>query len=148
MSKSLKLGIAVLAVGACLAVPIVAIGATGISAQLTGANVVNSNGGDPDGSAKVTLRVNRVKQRVCYKIKYRKLEAQVTGAFLHKGSSGQIARPVFALFKGDIASPVHGCVHDVRKRIVRRLKRKPSQHYVDIDTRNFPNGAVRGQLTR
>ena len=39
-----------------------------------------------------------------------------------------------------------GCVRDVRKRVVKRLKRKPQKHYVDIDTRAYPDGAVRGQL--
>ena len=67
-------------------------------------------GGAAVVSAKVNLRVNRVKQRVCFKIKYKNLEAQVTGAFVHKGGPGQIARPIFALLKGDIASPVHGSV--------------------------------------
>ena len=148
MKRGLKLGVAVAAAAVCLAIPIVASGATGISAHLTGAQVVNPNGGDPDGSANVNLRVNRQKARVCYTITYKNLEARVTGAFLHKGSAGQIARPIITLFKGDIASPVQGCVHDLKKRIVKRLKRKPTQHYVDIDTRNFPDGAIRGQLTR
>lgn len=148
MSKPLKLGVAALAAAVCLAVPIVANGATGITAHMVGSNVVNQAGGDPDGSANITLRVNRVKQRVCYTLTYKKLERKVIGAFIHKGSAGEIGRPVITLFKGSIHSPVSGCVHDLRKRIVKRLKRKPSQHYVDIDTENYPNGAIRGQLTR
>lgn len=146
MRNRIRLGAIVAAVAVGLAVPIVATGATGISSHLTGANVVNPDGGDPDGSANVTLRVNRAKARVCYVITYKKLESRVTGAFIHKGSEGEIARPVITLFEGDIASPVQGCVHDLKKRIVKRLKRKPDQHYVDIDTKSYPDGAVRGQL--
>jgi hypothetical protein len=53
---------------------------------------------------------------------------------VHKGSAEQIARPIITLFEGDHASPVQACVHDLRDRIVKRLKQKPDAHYVDVDT--------------
>ena len=143
-----RLLVAVLVAAAALSIPMLASGATGISAHLTGAQVVNPNGGDPDGSANITLRVNRVKGRVCFVLTYKKLSGHVTGAFLHKGSEDEIARPIITLFEGDHASPVQACVHDLRDRIVKRLKQKPDAHYVDIDTSKYPDGAVRGQLER
>jgi hypothetical protein len=143
-----RLIVAALVATAALAVPMIATGATGITAHLTGAQVVNPDGGDPDGSANVTLRVNRAKGRICFVMTYKKLSGHVTGAFLHKGGEGEIARPIVTLFEGDHASPVQACVHDLRKRIVKRLKRKPDQHYVDVDTSKYPNGAIRGQLER
>jgi hypothetical protein len=137
------------AVGAvCLAVPIVATGATGISGHLTGSQVVNPNGGDPNGTANLNLRVNRQKARVCFVLTYKKLSGHVTGAFIHKGDEGEIARPIITLFEGDHASPVQACVHDLKKRLVKRLKRKPAQHYVDVTTSKYPDGAIRGQLER
>jgi CHRD domain len=111
-----------------------AVGATGISAHLTGSQVVNPNGGDPDGSANITMRVNRVKGRVCFVLTYKKLSGHVTGPHVHKGSAEQIARPIITLFEGDHASPVQACVHDLRDRIVKRLKQKSDAHYVDVDT--------------
>jgi hypothetical protein len=86
-----KIRLAVLAaVGAvCLAVPIVATGATGISGHLTGSQVVNPNGGDPNGTANLNLRVNRQKARVCFVLTYKKLSGHVTGAFIHKGDEGR-----------------------------------------------------------
>ena len=143
-----RLIVAALAAIALLAVPMIATGATGITAHLTGAEVVNPNGGDPDGSANITLRVNRVKGRVCFVLTYKKLSGHVTGAFLHKGGEGAIARPIVTLFEGDHASPVQACVHDLRPRIVKRLKQKPDAHYVDVDTSKYPDGAIRGQLER
>jgi hypothetical protein len=145
-----KIRLAVLAaVGAvCLAVPIVATGATGISGHLTGSQVVNPNGGDPNGTANLNLRVNRQKARVCFVLTYKKLSGHVTGAFIHKGDEGAIARPIITLFEGDHASPVQACVHDLKKRLVKRLKRKPAQHYVDVTTSKYPDGAIRGQLER
>ena len=94
------------------------------------------------------MRVNRVKGRICFVLTYKKLSGHVTGAFLHKGAEGHIARPIVNLFEGDHASPVQACVHDLRDRIVKRLKRKPEAHYVDVDTSKYPGGAVRGQLQR
>ena len=96
---------------------------------------------------RLRLKVNRAKKRICYEITYRNLE-DVTGAHLHKGDRGEIGREILTLFEGDEASPVSGCVRDVRKRIVKRLKRKPEAHYVDIDTEAYPDGAIRGQLLR
>jgi hypothetical protein len=128
-----------------LAIPLVASGATKLTTHLTAGQVVNPNGGDPGATASVKLKVNRVKQRICFRIEYRGLE-DVTGSHLHKGDRGEIARPIVTLFEGNRASPVKGCVRDVRKRIVKRLKRKPEKHYLDIDTRAYPDGAVRGQL--
>jgi hypothetical protein len=143
-----RLIVASIAATVALAIPMFAVGATGITAHMTGAQVANPNGGDPDGSANITLRVNRVKGRLCFVLTYKKLSGHVTGAFLHKGNEGQIARPIVALFEGDHASPVQACVHDLRDRIVRRLKRKPEGHYVDVDTSKYPDGAVRGQLSK
>jgi hypothetical protein len=141
----LKLGIAAVAVAVACAIP--AGAATPITTKMTGDEIVNAAGGDPDGKASLSLRVNRVKHRVCWELTYKKLD-QVTGSFIHKGGAGQIARPVITLFQGNEASPASGCVRDLRGRIVRRLKRKPSAHYADVDTKQYPNGAVRGQLER
>ena len=133
---------------AVLAMPLTASAGTLITAHATGEQVVNASGGDPDGSASFRLKVNRVEQRICYTISFRGIQ-DVTGAFLHKGGPGQIARPILTLFDRGVAnSPQKGCVHNVRKRIVKRLKRKPSGHYVDLTSKKHPNGAVRGQLKR
>ena len=129
-----------------LAIPLGAFGGTGITANMTGAQVVNPSGGDPDGSAKLTLKVNRVKARVCYSLSYKNLSG-VTGAFIHKGGSGAIARPIITLFEGGSAT-TEGCQHNIRPRIVKRLKRKPTGHYADVTTKEYPNGAVRGQLVK
>jgi hypothetical protein len=136
------------ALAVCLAIPIVAGAGTGITAHATGDQIVNPAGGDPNGSATFNLKVNRVKQRICYKVTFRGIK-DVTASHLHKGGPGQIARPIVTFFQGHkLNSPQSGCVHNVKKQIVKRLKRKPSAHYVDIDSTEHPNGAVRGQLER
>jgi hypothetical protein len=128
-----------------MAIPMLATGATQITARMDGGQVVNPNGGDPDGTAKLSLRVNRAKQRVCFRLKFKNLN-KVTGAFIHKGSEGQIARPIITLFNTRETGPVVQCEHNIRSRLIKRLKRKPGQHYADVTTKSYPEGAVRGQL--
>lgn len=128
-----------------LVVPATGTGATRISANMTGAQVVNPNGGDPDGSAQLRLRVNRVKERICFTLRTEGL-SKVTGAFVHKGDAGQIARPIITLFNTKEKGTVKGCEHNIRPRLIKRLKRKPADHYADVTTKAYPDGAVRGQL--
>lgn len=146
MPKRLVVAASAAALCVALAIPLAASAGTVISSQLTAGQIVNPNGGDRDGTASIRLRVNRVKQRICYRITYRNLD-KVTGSHLHKGAKGEIARPILTLFEGNQASPASGCLRDVRKRVVKRLKRKPAAHYVDIDTKAYPDGALRGQLS-
>ncbi len=145
MPSKLKAGsvVAIAAIG--LSIPVLAFGGTGLTAQMDGKQVVNPAGGDPDGSATLTMKVNRVKKRVCFQLSTRKLD-KVTGAFVHKGGAGAIARPVITLFEG--SERASGCVHGLRGRIVKRLKRKPDAHYADLTTKAYPKGAVRGQIER
>lgn len=146
MRKRLAITAGVVALTAAVVIPMTAIGATRISSNMTGAQVVNPNGGDPNGSAKLKVRINRVKQRLCFKVTTSGLN-KVTGAFIHKGAAGQIARPIITLFNtSESAGTIKGCEHNIRSRLIRRLKRKPGQHYADVTTKAYPNGAVRGQL--
>jgi CHRD domain len=131
-----------------MAIPMFASGATNITARMDGSQIVNPRGGDPDGTARLRLRVNRARHRLCFRLTFQNLSSQVTGAFIHKGAAGQIARPIITLFNTRETSPVRQCEHNVRGRLLRRLKRRPALHYADVDTRAYPNGAVRGQLSR
>jgi hypothetical protein len=144
-----KLTVAVVAgVLAGLAIPTSAGAHTVLSAHATGDQIVNPGGGDPKGSATFVLTVNRVKQRICFHITFTGIK-DATSANLHKGGPGQIARPIVNFFETPRAGTTQeGCVRNVRSRIIKRLKQKPSQHYVDIDSESRPNGAVRGQLVR
>ncbi len=146
MRKRAAIMVGVVALIGAMAIPTLAGGATRISANMTGAQVVNPSGGDPDGSAKLKLRVNRVKGRLCFRLKTSGL-SKITGAFIHKGQAGQIARPIITLFNTrEPSGTIRACEHNVRPRLLKRLKRKPGQHYADVTTKAYPNGAVRGQL--
>jgi hypothetical protein len=67
------------------------------------------------------------------------------GDALASGQSGQARDLSGAALE---TSPVVQCEHNIRSRLIKRLKRKPALHYADVDTQGYPNGAVRGQLSR
>ena len=149
MRKRLALAALAATLVAAIAMPTFASGATRLTTNMTGSQVVNPNGGDPDGTSKLILRVNRVKERICFKLKSSGL-GTITGAFIHKGDAGQIARPIITLFNTTEAGTgtLTGCEHNIRSRLIKRLKRKPSDHYADVTTRSYPDGAIRGQLRK
>jgi hypothetical protein len=149
MRKRLAITAGVAALLVAIAIPAVAGGATRITTKMTGAQIVNPNGGDPNGTSKLVLRVNRVKERICFKLSSNGLST-ITGAFIHKGDAGEIARPIITLFNTSEpgTGTLKGCEHNIRSRLIKRLKRKASDHYADVTTRSYPDGAVRGQLRR
>lgn len=142
--RTLVASIAALAAG--LTVPAAAGAATVLKANMTGAQVVNSDGGAPSGVAHAMLRVNAERARVCFEIEYSGLGGKATAGYLRRGEAGQMARPLATLFVGRAASPVSGCVDELSPRAVRRLDRRPQAHYLDLATRRYSRGAVRGQL--
>jgi hypothetical protein len=144
MRKRSVVAVAVTALIAAMAIPMYATGATKLTAKMTGGEVVNPNGGDPEGRATLKLRVNRVKERLCFNLTSNL--KNITGAWIHKGEEGEIARPIITLFNTRENGSVKGCEHNVRPRLIKRLKRKPGLHYADVTTRGYPDGAVRGQL--
>ena len=147
MKKKVALATVLAALAVALTIPAFSSAHTVLTAHATGGQIVNPGGGDPKGAATFVLKVNRVKSRICFNIKFSKIK-DATSAHLHKGRAGQIARPIVTFFDRGVAnSPQKGCV-SAPSRVVSRLKRKPAQHYVDIDSRSRPNGAVLGQLSR
>jgi hypothetical protein len=144
MRRKSALAAGAVALIVAMAIPMYATGATQLSANMSGNQVVNPNGGDPNGSAKLKLRVNRAKERVCFKLTSNL--SKITGAFIHKGAAGQIARPIITLFNTREKGTVKGCEHNLKARLIKRLKRKPGLHYADVTTKAYPDGAVRGQL--
>jgi CHRD domain len=127
--------------------PPAALGAaTVLKSRLTGAQIVNDDGGAPRGVAQATLSLNEPRQRLCFEIAYSGLGGKATAGYLREGGPGELARPAVTLFSEAAASPVSGCVAEVPMKTLSGLRRHPAGHYVDLATRRLPKGAVRGQL--
>jgi hypothetical protein len=128
------------------AVPAAVGAASVLKSRMTGAQIVNDDGGAPRGVAQATLRLNDARSRVCFEIEYSGLGGKATAGYVRHGRPGHTARPEIVLFSGRSASPVTGCVGAVGKRTLAGLSEHPGGYSVDLATAKRPKGAVRGQL--
>lgn len=80
--------------------------------------------------------------KVCWKFEDLKAFTGATAAHIHKagaGKSGPVVVPLGGAFKPT------GCITSTAA-IVRGILANPKAHYVNIHSKKFPGGALRGQL--
>jgi hypothetical protein len=124
-----------------LAVPALALGASGstvkLEAALSGRTEVPK--GDPNGSGTAAVGITGTK--VCWQLTYKNIVAP-TAAHIHRGSAGKagpVVVPLGAKFtrKGCGTAPA---------ALARAIGRNPAGYYVNIHNARYPGGAIRGQL--
>lgn len=146
----LAIGVAVVA----LAVPasLLAGGRAGnLDARMTGAKVVPQGTGAPNGSGHAGFRVRAAKQKLCFDMTFRRTGGAVRG-YIFRGRRGEQPpnpqRPTVALFESLESSPEAGCVRNLQKKKLRRIKNMPRAFHVVLVNNRYDNGAIRGQLRR
>jgi hypothetical protein len=97
-------------------------------------------GATGSGSATVTIQVGQ--GQLCFTLTVTGL-TDVTAAHIHRESTGAVVVPFTAPTSGSSS----GCV-DVDKDLLREIQSTPGAFYVNVHTMTFPNGQVRGNLTR
>ena len=113
-------------------------------AALAGKNEVSPKG-DKNGRGSFAATFDG--RRLCYGYSVKNIGKPVA-AHLHSAPAGKngVARVELKLPKSGDPGSVSGCMKipaDVRDDILRR----PKGYYVNVHTAEFPNGAVRGQLS-
>jgi CHRD domain len=92
------------------------------------------------GSATVTIQLG--KKQLCFTLTVSGL-TDVTAAHIHRGSTGAIVVPLTAPTTGTSS----GCV-TVEKALLQEILASPEAFYVNVHTAAFPNGQIRGDLSR
>jgi CHRD domain len=105
------------------------------------ADLTPIGGATGTGSATFTIRV--AKSELCYTLNVSNLGSSVTAAHIHRGSTGDVVVPLAAPTTGSSS----GCV-DVAKALLREIVASPGAFYVNVHTDAFPNGQVRGDLSK
>ena len=146
MSKPILLALAL--VGVLLAIPTLsAAGTTQLTAKLKGSEEVPGPG-DKNGKGDVSVKVKPQKRKLCFQLKFSNIEP-ATAAHVHKGVEG-VAGPIkVTLFEDSTGIPgptAEGCERKLRKKLLRKIARKPERFYVNVHNAEFPDGAIRGQL--
>ena len=115
------------------------------SATLTGASVLPGPG-DPDGAGTASVELNPEKAELCLTLTLSAV-AQPTGIHLHQALQGQTGPVVVELPPPAEGSPPAPVCVPVSSDLSKKLRDEPAGYYLEVHTREFPDGALRGQLS-
>lgn len=101
--------------------------------------------GDNDGRGTVTLTLNPDKGEVCYSLTVVNIQ-EATAAHIHEGAMGKAGAVKVAL-EAPKAGTATGC-KQVDAALIQTIMQNPANYYVNVHNAEFPQGAVRGQLTK
>jgi hypothetical protein len=113
--------------------------------RVTMAGETEKPAGDPVATGSATITVRPARRSVCYRLTARDLPSRAIAAHIHRAAAGRAGRIVLALRTPNAAGTARGCARPSR-RLVRAIAGRPRSFYVNVHTREFPNGAIRGQL--
>ena len=130
--------------GVISSVPSAAPERRGFSADLIGVAGAES-AGDLDGGGKAALDAHPGRDELCLTLAVSAL-APVTAVHLHAQSTGT-SGPVVADWTAPTGGGSPACVA-VSDQLIKTIRKQPGKYYLDVHTTEFPNGAVRGPLTR
>jgi hypothetical protein len=118
-------------------------GGRAFAVALTGE--AESPAGDPVATGTATVRLRAGQGQVCYQLAATNLPA-AAAAHIHRASAGSSGPVVVPLQTPNAAGTASGCATAART-VVNAILADPASYYVNVHTAEFPNGAIRGQLT-
>ena len=141
---------ALAALAAVIAMPALAPGAaTLLDARLKGNEEVPGPG-DSNANGGIQVALKKKQRKVCFTLEYRHLDGGATAGHIHKGVDGDAGKIKVTLFEEDPPLPeegsFEGCERDVKRKLIRKIKRHPERFYVNVHSPPYPDGAIRGQL--
>jgi hypothetical protein len=144
----LAVAVAVGVVSTVLLAPAASARPRAFEARLAGEKEVGTEG-DANGRGGAAITTQWKKRRVCFALSWRGL-GPVIAAHIHAGTRRVAGDVVVGLYTGAelprYVNTVGGCVTDVGRKLIGRINRNPQRYYVNIHTRGYPDGAIRGQL--
>ena len=117
-----------------------------VGAQLKGKNEVPGPGSKGKGDITVFLKAK--KEKVCFQLEVSKLDT-ITAGHIHKGSPDEAGPIKVTLISSQIEGTGNydGCIENVKSKLIKKIAASPDRFYVNIHTLDYPDGAIRGQLT-
>lgn len=112
-------------------------------ASLTGAEIVGGRG-DTDGYATAELTVSDELNQVCYDLNDVRGLGNITSAAVYRGGKGATGRVVVRM-RGANEGGWKNCVGRT-EWLEDSLERSSGAYYIQVNTSDYPNGAIRGQF--
>src|ERR687887_1578112 len=130
--------------GACPRVAVTpTTGGHALTTNLSGADEKPS--GDPDGLGIASVRSLPGLGQLCYQLTVSRIELPATAARIQLVSTG---KTVVGLRAPDAATGVSSGCPNVNRALVRSILARPAAYFLNVTTREFPAGAIRGTLGR
>src|SRR5215211_5849941 len=130
---------------------VAADGGRTFTTTLTGEAEVNAAGefnqGDLDGIGTATITLNYGQGTVCWEITVSGITLPAGAAHIHEApvtAPGPVVVPLSAPDANGFAS---GCT-SVDREEIKEIIQHPEEYYVNVHNSDFPNGALRGQLSK
>lgn len=95
------------------------------------------------GSGNATITLKRTTGKVCYRLSWTGIGVPLA-SHIHKAAKGKNGDVVVVLF-GTPPAKHSGCV-TAKKSLIAAIAAKPHNYYVNVHTKKYGAGAVRGQL--
>jgi hypothetical protein len=137
---------AVMALTAVFANPALAQPVTGLDASYMSGKGEVPGPGDPDGGGTAHVVLIPSQNRICYSLKVSDI-APATAAHIQRGAFHEVGPSILDLNPPLADGASSGCT-SVEPALIESLLASPESYYVNVDNAQFPNGAIRGQLSK
>jgi hypothetical protein len=107
--------------------------------------------GDRTANGVITLCISKDRSVIQFNFDVLNIAQQPTAGHIHKGAPGQSGPVVFPFAQPGLIDPSMGEVEwadtaPANTSLITALLANPKGYYVNVHTKSFPNGAIRGQL--
>lgn len=146
MNTGIKRAAVLVGAGMLLTMPLAAQGEDEqfgyVGTSLFGDQEVDTEGAGEDASADFSAEFDYAQGRMCYMLEMDGLK-DFTAAHIHKGKIGENGPPVITL---ELSKDGQDNCVDADVALMKDIAANEADYYVNLHTKRYPNGAVRGQL--
>jgi len=115
------------------------------STTLSGANEVPP--ADPDGTGTAAVTIDMPNGQICYMLSVQNIALPAVAAHIHRGAAGEKGAVVVPFnLAPDASGNAVSCVK-VDSALLNDIATNPAGFYVNVHSSEFPDGAIRGQVS-
>lgn len=103
--------------------------------------------GDSDGSGQADFLFNTSNNQICYEIQLANIDLPATAAQIRRGTDAETGDSVIPITPPDASGYMKDCITP-SATLFKEIADNPGGFYLNIENREFPSGALRGQLAR